>query len=565
MNLFTYTKERKKFGRQCIFSDVSTQIFHQIGDPSLYSQYIRTNPNDVYIQNVPAKASSDVNTTNDSYNASGLNHTEGGWPKDININDEEQTARYKKRIERDEKYEKQLKHICPPMEDRVSQNIAVNVFEKYFTEDDLVCDEPECVTIDSIRCFINSESGSGVANHISFSPKIGENMVVAYTSIEFPIDEHAKHMSCVWNINYSQVPTLRLECESSLMQLEYNGKDEFIIAGGRADGIINIYDTRVGGDPQLCAEKEFSHKDPISSLLWIQSKANTELFTGAADGNVMWWDTRSMLAPYEQFALKASNENASNANSAIGCSILEYSYSMPSRFMVGTDIGTIFSGNKRGATYVERFPYSIACFGGPIRGLERNPFSDKYFLTIGDYSIKIWSDDCREKCIMLSKEHKDSLTCGTWNKNRSSTFFVGKANGAIDLWDILFDQKSPIASIKKINSPVNHICSHPNGYLAAVGHTNGEIHLLQISDIVSSNQRNDRSLMSETFERELGREKNFLAKVREFRLLLATENTTENVENINSDEEIEEITEEQVVKVTAKEFDDVLERLRKST
>lgn len=33
-----------------------------------------------------------------------MNHVEGGWGKDINMYDAEQTLRYKKKVEKDEEY-----------------------------------------------------------------------------------------------------------------------------------------------------------------------------------------------------------------------------------------------------------------------------------------------------------------------------------------------------------------------------------------------------------------------------------------------------------------------------
>jgi dynein intermediate chain 2 len=35
---------------------------------------------------------------------SSMNHTEGGWPKDINFMDGEMTLRFRKKIEKDELY-----------------------------------------------------------------------------------------------------------------------------------------------------------------------------------------------------------------------------------------------------------------------------------------------------------------------------------------------------------------------------------------------------------------------------------------------------------------------------
>lgn len=36
------------------------------------------------------------------YTSSSMNHVEGGWPKDVNTADEEQTKRYRRKIEKDE-------------------------------------------------------------------------------------------------------------------------------------------------------------------------------------------------------------------------------------------------------------------------------------------------------------------------------------------------------------------------------------------------------------------------------------------------------------------------------
>lgn len=34
----------------------------------------------------------------------GVNHTEGGWPKDVNPQEMEQTIRFRKKVEKDENY-----------------------------------------------------------------------------------------------------------------------------------------------------------------------------------------------------------------------------------------------------------------------------------------------------------------------------------------------------------------------------------------------------------------------------------------------------------------------------
>lgn len=45
------------------------------------------------------------------YTSSGVNHVEGGWPKDINTNDPEATQRYRRKIEKDDAYIHAVMHL----------------------------------------------------------------------------------------------------------------------------------------------------------------------------------------------------------------------------------------------------------------------------------------------------------------------------------------------------------------------------------------------------------------------------------------------------------------------
>jgi len=45
-----------------------------------------------------------VNTVSMDFDTKGINHTEGGWPKDISHLEVEQVVRYRKKIEKDISY-----------------------------------------------------------------------------------------------------------------------------------------------------------------------------------------------------------------------------------------------------------------------------------------------------------------------------------------------------------------------------------------------------------------------------------------------------------------------------
>jgi dynein intermediate chain 2 len=52
----------------------------------------------------PSPPPPQVNTERFETESHGMNHTEGGWPKDINPAEVEQTIRFRKKVEKDEAY-----------------------------------------------------------------------------------------------------------------------------------------------------------------------------------------------------------------------------------------------------------------------------------------------------------------------------------------------------------------------------------------------------------------------------------------------------------------------------
>lgn len=58
-----------------------------------------------------------VNTVRFESESCGMNHLEGGWPRDINPQEMEQTIRFRKKVEKDEGYIASILHlgvVSPP-------------------------------------------------------------------------------------------------------------------------------------------------------------------------------------------------------------------------------------------------------------------------------------------------------------------------------------------------------------------------------------------------------------------------------------------------------------------
>lgn len=116
--------------------------------------------------------------------------------------------------------------------------------------------------------------------------------------------------------------------------------------------------------------------------------------------------------------LDYNKEEDQKMANALGASCLEYENTIPTRFMVGTEQGIVISCNRKGKTTLEKMTTRFTAHLGPVLALQRNPGFVKNFLTIGDWSAKIWSEDCRESAIMWTSFHKAMLTDGSWSPTR---------------------------------------------------------------------------------------------------------------------------------------------------
>ena len=126
MNIrYVYTRKRADFGKQCNFTDRAAEIHAEIPpDPALSEKFILRNPISRGIQHTNEMSEHEVNTERVLSEVRGINHTEGGWPKDVNYNEPEQVQRYRKKIEKDELYASTLHALANVNEIRIIHNIC---------------------------------------------------------------------------------------------------------------------------------------------------------------------------------------------------------------------------------------------------------------------------------------------------------------------------------------------------------------------------------------------------------------------------------------------------------
>ncbi len=108
----------------------------------------------------------------------------------------------------------------------------------------------------------------------------------------------------------------------------------------------------------------------------------------------------------------------------------------------------MFSCNKKAKTRAEKISAVYNAHFGPVYALQRNPCFPKNFLTVGDWCARIWSEDIKESSIMWTSSYTENLTDGCWSPTRPSVFFTTRMDGCLDCWDILYQQRAPLLSIK---------------------------------------------------------------------------------------------------------------------
>lgn len=81
-------------------------------------------------------------------------------------------------------------------------------------------------------------------------------------------------------------PEMTIKPGSPLVCLEFNPKDPHNLVGGQYNGQIAFWDTRRSSTPVEVSVVEIGHRDPVYSVIWLQSKTGTECFSATTDGQV---------------------------------------------------------------------------------------------------------------------------------------------------------------------------------------------------------------------------------------------------------------------------------------
>lgn len=142
----------------------------------------------------------------------------------------------------------------------------------------------------------------------------------------------------------------------------------------------------------------------------------------------------------------------------------------------------------------------------PVVAMQRSPFFQDVYLTVGDWTFSIWRLDL-DVPLLTSACASDYLTCGAWSSTRPGVVVVGRADGIIEVWDLL-DQchraslsqslgSDAITSLKFWHSQANQ--------QLAVGDAGGKLHIVEMPRNLRRKLPKEEELMQSFFQREIKR------------------------------------------------------------
>ena len=99
----------------------------------------------------------------------------------------------------------------------------------------------------------------------------------------------------------------------------------------------------------------------------VNLSAGTECFSTSTDGQVLWWDIRKMGEPTESLLLCPNVKKDPRPQGGVS---LEYEPTMPTKFMVGTEQGSVLSCNRKAKSPSEKIVCSFSQHYGPVYAVQ---------------------------------------------------------------------------------------------------------------------------------------------------------------------------------------------------
>ncbi|XP_023941304.1 dynein intermediate chain 3, ciliary-like [Bicyclus anynana] len=533
---YAYTKLRKTFGRQPLFQIVPAHIIDSINsDVELHKEYVLRNPVHREIQATLPQSEHDTNTKQIVMHEQGINHTEGGWPRDVHLYNEDHLNRHRRRVQHEDNYVHSILNMRPQIEHFIDQNNAIDMYQTYFA--DMEARAPvEKYNVQIANVF--RDPFCRPVSSIAWTDEKRAKLVASYCHKNFQESEtNEKNVCYVWDINKQTSPVQEFSPTHGCWQVVCAPLESDILITGLVNGTINVFDIRASSNPVSSSSIYNSHFAPITALRYTHLRTNTEFFTGSPDGQCLWWDKRNLSKPIDRLlmSVKLEGNEAPSFTNSEGVSSLEFDRGLPTKFLCGTESGLIINANRMGRSHSEVLTSYWNAHTGLVRAVQRSPCTLRMFISCGDYRVRIWSEEVRTAPIIVTNPYRSEVTDVCWAPLRYTSYMAVTEDGVFHYWDLIRKYHQPTAKLRVSRHGLNKLMPHPKGQSIGVGDNVGSLFLLHLSENMISSGPNDKQLMHQIYNRETKREHNVDTRFKEQRLKMRVE--TEPTAEINEDEE----------------------------
>lgn len=556
---YVYTKRRRDFGRQPLFQNVQAHMIDSIYyNRQEEKDYILRNPVHKEVQAIMPQSQHEINTKLQVHHTQGINHVEGGWPKEVHLGNEEHVERYCRRVRHEDNYVRTVLSLAPTINHLVDQNNAIDMYQTYFAE------IPKQTPVEKYKIHVSNAFRDLLHRPVSsvvWTHEKKTKLAVSYCdkSCEKMPSHDSTNECYIWDLRQQYEPLSRMLPTNPCWKLACSPGDPNLLLAGLENGHISLFDIREGPKPVASTDPYNSHGGPVSAMLYLHTRTNTEFFTGSLDGQCLWWDTRKLSKPSDKLfmSINLAPKETANLNNAQGISTFQYDKNVPTKFLCGTEAGLVLNVNRLGKDHGEKIHSYWETHTGVVRAVHRSPCTYRMFITCGDYTVRIWSEEVRSAPIIVSRPYRYFVTDVAWSPRRLSSYMSICAGGFFYYWDLLRSYKDAVISKKLSDYELTNISPHETLKLVAVSDKNGSVFLLELCETMVESGSHDKTNMSRLYERETRREHIIDNRVKEIRVKARHEEVQDATlapdENMPEEEELERETEKEFWKVVKEE------------
>ncbi|KND04124.1 uncharacterized protein SPPG_01562 [Spizellomyces punctatus DAOM BR117] len=304
---------------------------------------------------------------------------------------------------------------------------------------------------------------------------------------------------------------------------------------------------------------EFSHRSGITDIQWLPRNmelshtgeilekgehGHRELVTTSVDGQVAFWDTRYkkdfkaldlVWRPFLRVPLSAMDNTFDYSLTKIsirrvladkGTATTDPTQSdaltevkpetFSSKFFCSTEEGDLIYADwvaeKASEEKASRVEHAFSYHFGPMSDLHRSPFFPDILLSVGGWSCHIWREGVTGGSLLSSAPTSSYVICGRWSPTRPGVFYISKADGTIEVWDLL-DRSHSASSVQNISgSAISYLAvrqypgkSLTHNQFIAAGDDEGTLHILEVPRNLTKPSKNEKAFVRAFFDREVRR------------------------------------------------------------